>query len=407
VDESLCYHARQFKISLDQVNISILPNLLLPLERVYSSTKVIWKGWPTDFEKFLRNSLDWDSSPGWPWRKHYPTNRDLFLFDGVKMDESRVCMVEFAVRQRWRELFDKPVADPIYLFIKQEPHKRSKVIKRSWRLISGVGLTDSIIDRILYGQWLDEMIHRWNEIPSKAGWAPQRGGYRWLAKAFKNREPVSIDKSAWDWTVNEWHVAILRGLIPRMIFGRTDEWETVFNNRISAMFDAGIPVFKTSCGCEFTQKVTGIMKSGMLGTIGFNSILQFAGHLAAGGQPDDIFFSLGDDTVQEGGCVNDEYLDRLRQTGALIKEIDRGFPIKFGGHEFDERECVPSYRAKHMFALHYLDERFAAETLSSYQHLYALDPQVSMYLEQQVLNMFGPTDVLSREYLRDWYVGYE
>lgn len=407
IDTSLCYHARKFKESHANVEIENLPDVVNTLERIYISTKVIWDGWPDDFGKFLRESLDWNASPGWPWKKHYPTNRDLFLFDGVNLDETRVAMVEYAVRQRWNALLKGVEADPIFLFIKPEPHKISKVLKKSWRLISGVGLTDTLVDRILYGKWLDEMIKRWPEIPSKAGWSPQQGGFKWMARAFRGKTPVSIDKSAWDWTVNEWHVGVIERLVPRMIFGTNETWRTIFRNRMRAMFHAGYPRFKENCGCEFVQQVTGIMKSGCLGTIGFNSILQQADHLAAGGSEFDLFFCLGDDTVQEDTGVDEEYMRRLKKTGAIVKEVDVGFPIKFGGHEFDENSCVPAYRSKHMYALHHLNPKFSAETLDSYRHLYALDDEVSEFLEHQTLMIHGPTGMPSRQYLCDWYLAME
>lgn len=323
------------------------------------------------------------------------------------MDTARVKMIEDAVVRRWNELLDEPTADPIFLFVKPEPHKKSKVEKRSWRLISGVGITDNIIDRILYGDWLDCMIRKWIEIPSKAGWAPQRGGFNWISKAFRGVEPMCIDKSSWDWTVQGWHVDVLQQLIPRMIFGTTEEWQRVFDNRIKAMFYPGVPRFKTTCGCEFVQLVKGILKSGGLGTIGFNSILQFADHLAIGGSEKSIFFSLGDDTAQESEQRNDIYLEALKETGALVKEVDFGFPLRFGGHDMHEGFCTPAYRQKHAFELHYLDTKVAFETIESYRHLYALDPEVSIYLEQQALKMFGPSNVLSRQYLRDWYLALE
>jgi len=392
---------------LDDTLLDSTTTIVQKIERQYCSTKVVWKGWPTNFKKFVMSSIDWNASPGWPWKKNYPTNRDLFLFDGVDLDSTRLAMIEQAVKLRWNDLLEGVSADPIFCFIKPEPHKISKAQRKAWRLISGVGLTDTLIDRILYGDWLDEMIKRWPEIPSKAGWSPQQGGFKWLAKSFRGRKPMSIDKSAWDWTVNEWHIAILELLVPRMLFNLSDEWSTVFRNRMRALFHTGHPVFKMSCGCKFYQLVTGIMKSGTLGTIGFNSILQYADHLAAGGSEEDIFFSLGDDTVQEEVEDLALYLQNLRATGALVKEVEVGFPIKFGGHEIDEERSIPSYRAKHMFNLSYLEPRFAFETLDSYRHLYALDPEVGDFLEKQALSMFGPSKLLSRQYLREWYLSLE
>lgn len=411
LDDSLCYHSKQFleassRQDLDSLCLS-LPQILNQLETTYSCTKVCAQGYPTDFEKLIREVVDWNASPGWPWRANYPTNRDLFLFDGVRCDAVRVKMVEAAVQQRLADLLEGPKADPIFVFIKPEPHKVSKRDKKSWRLISGVGLTDTLVDRLLYGNWLDKLVQKWNAVPSKAGWTPSGGGYLWMAKAFRGQLPMSIDKSSWDWTVNKWHIDIIKQLIPRMVFRRSEQWDVIFKNRMSSLFDANQPVFKTRCGCEFTQLVDGIMKSGTLGTIGFNSIWQFASHIAIGGDPEEVFFSLGDDTTQEAVRLRERYVEMLQKTGCIVKEIDVGFPIKFGGHEFSEDGCVPAYRAKHMFNLLYLDPKVARETMDSYQHLYALDPEVLDFLQERIVDLFGVEAVLSKEYLEYWYKSLE
>lgn len=406
VDNSICYHACKFVEARSELVDLPVTSIVQKLERIYAETKVIWDGWPKDFERFVREAVDWDASPGWPWRKAYPTNRDLFLFDGVRCDKSRVDMVEESVKRRWSGLLENPESDPIYCFVKQEPHKISKADKKAWRLISGVGLTDTLVDRILYGKWLQSMIDFWPQIPSKAGWSPQQGGFRWMAKSFRGKIPVSIDKSAWDWTVNRWHIDIIEQLVPRMLFRIDDDWKRVFKHRIYSMYYTGFPLFKLACGCCYRQLVTGIQKSGCLGTIAFNSIWQIAAHLASGGLETDLIYSLGDDTVQELN-YGEDYLVRLRRTGALIKEVDIGTPIKFGGHVFDLDTCVPAYRAKHMYNLYYLDDRFAKETLDSYRHLYALDERVSHYLEELVLKLVGCQGVMSREYLREWYMALE
>ena len=227
-----------------------------------------------------------------------------------------------------------------------------------------------------------------------------------MAKAFRGKVPWSIDKSAWDWTVNSWHVAVIRLLIPRMILRINTEWETIFSNRMRSLFDAGYPVFKFPCKCEFRQLVTGIMKSGCLGTIGFNSIWQVAGHIASGGDPEDVFFSLGDDTAQEDPLVPD-YLEKLRCTGAVVKEVDTGYPIKFGGHEFNEDVSRPAYAGKHMFNLLHLEEVDAEATLDSYQYLYTMHQEGLDLIQDVVLDLFGPQKVLSKPYLMNWYNGYE
>lgn len=377
------------------------------LERLYSCTKVVYTGWPTEFERFVKQSVDWNASPGWPWKEHYPTNRELFKFDGLRCDSMRLAMVEQAVRRRWNQLRENPVADPINVFVKPEPHKRSKVDKKAWRLISGVGLTDTLVDRILYGNWLDKLIDNWIRIPSKAGWTPSGGGYKWMAQTFRDRIPVSIDKSSWDWTVNEWHVSIILNFIPRMVVKVDEDWNAVYQNRMAALFGAGYPILKFPCKCEFVQLVDGIQKSGCLGTIGFNSIWQTASHIAIGGNPDDVFYSLGDDTAQEKPADLVKYVETLKKTGALVKEVEVGFPIKFGGHDFDDRTCNPSYVDKHMFNLLYLEDKVGLETLTSYQFLYALHDEGRQLIQDITLKLYGPEHILSYPYLYNWYHGYE
>jgi len=410
VDESLCYHARMNQQAREQVDDAFvdanMEKLLHRMEGIFSPSKVVMKGWPENFEKFIIDSVDWNASPGWPWRQWAPTNRDLFGFDGIRCDPVKLMAVEQAVARRWMELEDHPESDPIFLFIKPEPHKISKRDKKSWRLISSVGLTDTLIDRILYGNWLDKMIEVVLEIPPKAGWTPQRGGYKWMSKVFRSFKPLSIDKSCWDWTVQKWHAQFLDSFIPRMVLFVNSEWEQVFHNRMKALFSAGHVHYKLSCGCVYEQLVDGIQKSGCLGTIGFNSVWQVADQLLATNFDDAIIFSLGDDTVErEPRIPIPLYIQNLRRVGAIVKEYDLGFPIKFGGHEFTETTCVPAYKSKHMFNLLYLDPKFAEETMTSYQFLYGFDPTVLPFIQRLTLEVAGPSTVLSKEYLNYWYTG--
>lgn len=69
VDASLCYHSRQHAAAVSHLDVeSLLPvgKIVDILEMVYSETKVFCQEWPKDFEKFIRNSVDWNASPGWP-----------------------------------------------------------------------------------------------------------------------------------------------------------------------------------------------------------------------------------------------------------------------------------------------------------------------------------------------------
>lgn len=349
------------------------------------------------------------ASPGWPYKRQYGTNKELFGWDGFAAQEDRLGMVKTAAINRLRQLLEKPLADPIYLFVKPEPHKIKKKKLGAWRLISGVGLIDTLIDRALYGHLLDCLTAKYREVPSKGGWAPQRGGYVLIQRSFVN--PMAIDKSAWDWTVQEWMVEVLREVLPRLIYGVTDEWRTLLTNRFLALYS--LAVFKPQCGCEFSQLVTGIQKSGCLGTLAFNSIWQYACHVLAlrRGKLTDPgnFFCLGDDTIQESfdsPMATEVYMRELARTGCTVKEADFGWPTTFAGHKIAREDvdcaCEPAYTSKHLYGLRYMSEEVRAETLVSYQQLYALKP-VMRELVQRLLADADVTLVLSPKRLEWWY----
>ena len=57
--------------------------------------------------------------------------------------------------------------DPIKVFVKQEPHKMSKIKQERYRLISGVSLVDTLVDRLLL-QWLAQnVVEHVGETPSR------------------------------------------------------------------------------------------------------------------------------------------------------------------------------------------------------------------------------------------------
>jgi len=349
------------------------------------------------------------ASPGWPYKRQYGTNKDLFGWDGFKAKEERLAMVVSAAESRLKQLEEEPVADPIYLFVKPEPHKLKKKKLGAWRLISGVGLIDTLVDRALYGHLLDRLTGKYRTVPSKGGWAPQRGGYRLIQRSFVN--PMAIDKSAWDWTVQEWMVEVLREVLPRLIVGVTEGWRNMLANRFVALYS--LAVFKPQCGCEFAQLVTGIQKSGCLGTLAFNSIWQYACHVLAlsrGKLADPgAFFCLGDDTIQESfsnPMATERYMAELAHTGCVVKEADFGWPTTFAGHKIAREDvactCEPAYTSKHLYGLRFLNEETRKETLISYQQLYALKPDF-LELVQKILVREDVSLVTSRERLEWWY----
>nr|UDY81145.1 MAG: RNA-dependent RNA polymerase [Varroa destructor virus 3/5] len=415
---SLCYHARlalKSRSGLQPPTKNEMDAILDDVERVYGSTRVLWH----DFEEVdddmmaeFISKLDRDASPGYPWKDEAPTNEVLFGLDAAHLPHNytNVMRVKEAVNARLRALRLGVVeADNINVFIKQEPHKMKKVDVGAWRLIQGVGLTDNLVDRFLFTHWFEALIEKNRKVPSKPGWAPIKGGFKWLAGQF--RRPMMADKSGWDWTVQEWHVEFLKRFIPRMIIGVP---EILVCSRIEALF--------TNCRWQLAdtvimQNVTGVQKSGCFGTIAFNSLWQFAVHALAchrlGWSLERLgnFACLGDDTLQE--CVPDvpAYENEVAKTGAIVKTSEisdvKDPKSEFAGFKFDKSTCLPVYGAKHAFTLYHVNEDDAPETLASYLLNYGMHEDISNFLRRELIRRGYPEFALSKDLLNHFWTGLE
>jgi len=369
-----------------------------------------------EFEQMVLETVDWTTSPGWPYRDSFSTNGELFGWDGVGVRPDRVMMMQEAVKQRIDVLRGDIEADPIYLFIKPEPHTKRKLDMGAYRLISGVGVIDRLVDEILYGRFLAKMVKNWEVIPNKAGWTPQMGGYRWVLDRIV--KPAAVDKSAWDWTMQGWIVKILEKLLVRLMKFRKirgsdvmEEYERILKNRFMALFL--YPTYKTAGGNVVEQRVYGIQKSGCLGTIGFNSIAQVALHLLAvirSVAPVPLPMALGDDTIQDIHQLKreewDRYIEELGKTGCIIKEVEYRF--LFAGHEMFRTHVEPCYREKHLYTLIYAGGEELPELLMSYQFLYgySLDQDMRDVI-LELIRQYNPLQERSEAYIRNWYRGDE
>lgn len=350
----------------------------------------------------IMGQIDWTSTPGYPYNKYGTTNRELFKFDGLNIDETRFEMIYGAVELRWRQLLIEPEADPINLFIKREPHKIKKLTDQAYRIIHGVSIIDNLIARLLYGKLFDNMIANWMTLPSKIGWTPGQGGYKLLAAKYKRT--MYADKSAWDWTMQPWCVNLLIDLMTNL--GPDDSLFRIRSrNHLIAIF--GIGAKFTADGVVFSQTVQGIMKSGYLGTIGFNSMLQTALHVLAkirlGQEPAPYPDSVGDDTIQHPEMEPETYVRTLEKGGCVVKEYGFSEGVDFVGHTFNEQKCIPNYRLKHCFKLFHVEEGLVGETLEAFQYLYPHDLKFLEFIQKVMINEGFNSLVRSPSYLRYWY----
>lgn len=320
---------------------------------------------PEDFmsyEHFRRVVFDMDmsSTPGYPYQLAYPTIGDFLGYRGDGTFDENI------LRQQWLLTLERVrnrECDPIRLFIKQEPHKLSKVEKQSWRLISAVSVMDQIIDHMLFDPMNKRMVDEFLSIVPQIGWAPL-----YLGWANMPATGIAMDKSGWDWSVRPWLCEEVLELRCALCENLTTEWKELAQWRYKCLFDQ--PIFVTSSGHFLRQKEPGVMKSGCVNTISDNSIMQDILNKVVEvetGLSSAWMKTMGDDTLQSDPGDVDTYLQSLKKY-CIVKEVKNR--VEFAGFDFQFDRIEPLYFNKHCWNLLHANPVHGNELASSYSLLY-------------------------------------
>lgn len=289
-------------------------------------------------------------------------------------------------------------ADPIKVFIKQEPHKISKLQEGRYRLISSVSMLDSMIDRILFSPLMEKSVSQLYKTPIAIGWSPLKGGYRILsyiaqysASNYVGVKYLFVDKSAWDWTVPRWLLNIVMNIIIDLYVEYPPWWQKCVIKRFEMLFIQAD--FQFSDGMRIPQRTSGIMKSGCYLTILINSIAQLYLHnliceYVGIDLRDFPLLCIGDDTaitVSDGYPQDkiDSYIQSWKDLGFKLK-ISNSNKLIFAGYVCSHYDFLPEYIDKHAFMMQHLtfDPDVAESTLISYQHIYAFSPPILKFLRK-------------------------
>lgn len=314
-------------------------------------------------------------------------------YDSAKLDELKMLIYQrlIALATGDRQ------ADHLRVFVKPEPHKKSKLEEGRLRLISAVSLLDTCVDRVLFTWLMQVALDNFLHTPSMVGWTPNRGSWRQLWVMFGGRS-LSLDKSAWDWTVQGWLIDAIKSLIQELAVDAPLWWVECMDARFDLLFRRA--VFEFQDGTVVHQMGKGIMKSGCYLTILANTLGQILTHVVACQETGDdprltMPRALGDDTVQDGTKLKDvsSYCAALEHLGCKVKGGQTTVEVDFVGFEITEHACVPAYRNKHFFKQEYTSD--LPGFLMAMQMLYFHAPAFYSYY-RSVASVEAPEAVTSR-----------
>lgn len=227
------------------------------------------------------------------------------------------------------ELVMMGIRDPIKLFIKDEPHKASKVKAGTFRLISSVSLVDSLVERVLFSRQNKMEIDCHTKLPFKPGMGLHDEGlkelYSYFQKILADGRTCSSDISGWDWTVPGWLMDMARDY--RLSCGSTNGiWA-----HLVRQFYIGqkMCVFVDASGIMYAQRVPGIQKSGSYLTSSDNSHMRYMlAYL--------VEREAGPVTGQYRGCQMGD--DALEHWTAGMEEVYKRYGFRIRGVEQMEKK---------------------------------------------------------------------
>lgn len=325
-------------------------------------------------------------------------------WDTVSFDPERVEVLRNLVLGRME---NPHLFDPIRVFVKQEPHKLTKLQEGRLRLISAVSLVDTMVDRVIFGRLVRRVVSTVGSNPIMIGWSPvATGGSSYPRVVFGGKPVRALDKTAWDWTVRGDLLLRLKKLLKRLMLFLPSDLDELIDRRWEALFRDALFCFGDRV--QWRQPGWGVMKSGCYLTILLNSVGQLLLHVQAcmnlGLSWRVKCMVMGDDMTVEDFEGFEDYLMEIRRMGYLVKDSLPSDVVEFCGFQFIGYAAIPTYWRKHVYTIAHQAPQVLVETLDSYQLNYAFDP-VFLRWVQICLAKLSPSKVKRVELLRAQFLG--
>jgi hypothetical protein len=286
------------------------------------------------FEKILR-SVKPDSSPGVPWSGLGNRNDELLsdpaigaLIGGVvkfrvrQLSEADPDDLERCVKEDPMYAVRRDLADPVRVFVKNEPHKLKKILSRRWRIINSLSLVDQIVEKVIFWNQDDFEKTVWADIPSKPGMGlTDDDEKRLVSYAGAHDLCVGSDASNFDISVPDFLVRADERVRIALAKDATAPWVRAMRNFNTLMIRR---VICTSSGLCLVRNFAGGVISGRSVTASSNSRMRGLIHatIAVRHGVDPGFMSMGDDCVErEIPC--DLQAEVKESFGILLTDIQK------------------------------------------------------------------------------------
>lgn len=338
--------------------------------------------------------LNYQSSPGWPYCREAPTVGEWLKYDGLKYDAYQLQRLWFDVQCVLKGDFDHVFK----VFVKQEPHKPSKVQEGRWRLIIAASLPVQCAWHMLFDFQNDLEIDEAYKIPSQQGIIFPGGGWKSFYRQWESSGYThGVDMNAWDWTVPGWVFLLELEFRKRMGSGRRmAEWLNIAKVLYRDAF-CEAKLLLTD-GTVWKQVHAGIMKSGVVNTISTNShggaIVHISACYRSNVDPWPLPKVVGDDKIVVGKHLDLDY-------GTIgVKPKPPIEAIEFVGHVFRESGPLPVYTAKHLANFTRCSVGYEADYLDAMARMYAHSDLWSLWED---LAYYAGFCFPSRESCLYWY----
>jgi hypothetical protein len=287
-----------------------------------------------------------EASPGVPYSMIANRNDDLFRilgseFEDIVLDriEKRLYYSLDVINDMSRqEKIDRGLVDPVRLFVKDEPHKLSKIKEGRVRLIHSVSIVDKMIEMLLSRHICKLEIENWWKIPSKPGigFTDEMNSLTYDYIMRDLLDMAFADVSGWDMSVKMWmliagaELRILACLNPSPVWNHLVTQEP---------FLEGEPVFQFSDGELVCPDFQGIVTSGKLKTASENSRIRVLLGFLVGGDKMKRIAAAGDDTVES---YVEDAIAKYLEYGIKIKDYQRvGEGFEFCSRWYEKKGSYP------------------------------------------------------------------